>query len=161
KRQDYPKYSDAIEKFCLPILAASGSEIAIADALNGITRRPYLSANYCSYLSTFVRNDLELMKQLSALLLSPNLIYESQKMWILASLIGADSAESSSIDAAIKLFTTKSATEAIRALACLYVGSHGTAAQRRILKQHYSNEESPYVRGAVLYSSKYFPKNER
>lgn len=161
KREDYPKYSDAIEKFCLPILAASGSDIAISDALNGITRRPYLSANYCSYLSTFVRNDPDLMKQLSALLLSPNLIYESQKMWILASLIGADSAEPSSIDAAIKLFTTKSATEAIRALACLFVGSHGSAAQRRILKQHYSNEESPYVRGAILYSSKYFPKNER
>jgi hypothetical protein len=61
----------------------------------------------------------------------------------------------------LTILRTDTFSETVRALASIYVGSHGTAAQRRILKMRYPDEGSAYVRGAILYSSRYFPTNER
>lgn len=161
ERRRKPYNLERIDKFCLPILAAAKSDIAIEVSLKGIIARPHMAQIYCGYLAAFVRHDLTLVRNLSKLLLTPTLLYDSQRMWILACLLQSKMSDPTAVKDSLTILRTDTFSETVRALAAIYVGSHGTAAQRRILKMRYTDEGSPYVRGAILYSSRYFPTNER
>lgn len=160
ERHDKPLYADSIDKFCLPAFSAVGDGLAIADCFGGIIEKPHLANVYCNYLSCFAPSNSDVSSALVELLASGRLIYESQKMWILAALMTCQNADGSAVDECLRLMSSQS-SEPVRALACIFACAHGSAAQRRIVKQHYSNEQSQYVRGAILYAARYFPKNER
>lgn len=161
ERKRKPYDLERIDKFCLPILAAAKSDMAVDVSLKGIIARPHMAQIYCRYLAACVGHDLTLVQNLSKLLLAPILLYDSQRMWILACLLQSRLSDLSGVKDSLTILRTDAFSETVRALAAIYVGSHGTPAQRRILKMRYSDEGSPYVRGAILYASRYFPKNER
>ena len=57
--------------------------------------------------------------------------------------------------------TERRYSEAVRAIGALLVAKYGNAGQRRLLKNYYQDEPSPYVKASILYSARYFPKGER
>lgn len=159
-RNHFREKTEAIDKYCLPVLAAAKSDVALKDAFRGILERPHLAREYCQYLSAFLDKE-KLVKELSKRIESTALIYESQRMWLIACLLQLKEDTNHGSDECLRLLRQREFGASVRALAALYVGAHGTASQRRILRQQYQNEESSYVRSAILYAAKYFPKNER
>ncbi|MCA9803215.1 MAG: RNA-directed DNA polymerase [Cyanobacteria bacterium HKST-UBA02] len=153
--------SDVIDRFCLPILAASHSDLAVASSIEGIQRRPHMSRDYCRYLASLAKRDDAVAKELGDLLISDDIVYDAQRMWILAAVLQTKYHSEALVDHCIRVLRSREYHQAVRALACIYAGARGAAAQRRIVKQYYQSEESEYVRSAILYTSKYFPKNER
>lgn len=153
--------AEKIERFCLPLLAATGSEIAIQRSLAGISERPHLSQMYCSYLTRFVGSHAEIVQGLESLIRKEDVIFDWQLMWPVAALIGAETVSSQTVSAAFWLLRSPERSISLRALCALLIAKHGTAGQLRNLKNHYSEEASPYVRGAILFSSRYFPAPDR
>lgn len=82
-------------------------------------------------------------------------------MWIIATLLRVNKISKHTIDSIFRILRDLSKPEALRGLCALVVGKHGNPGQRRVLKNHYRSEQSPYVRSAILFATKYFPANER
>ena len=153
--------AEKIERFCLPMLSATGSETAIERSLKGISERPYLSQMYCSYLTRFAGSNADIVRGLESLIRKGEVIFDWQLMWPVAALIGAKNVSPRTVSAAFGLLRTPIRSIALRALCALLIAKHGTAGQRHNLRNHYSEEASPYVRGSILFSSRYFPAPER
>jgi len=153
--------ADKIERFCLPILAATGSDIAIDRCLDGLSERPHLTQSYCSYLVTLIPSNPDIAKNLESLLKRDYLFHDWQLMWLLAALIKAPSVLPTMVSAAFRLLRDPRRSVALRAVCAMLIGKHGAPGQRRNLRNHYSEEPSPYVREAILFSARYFPTPER
>src|SRR6266852_1053344 len=52
--EEFPAHVEKIERFCLPLFAAAGSNYAVDHVLAAFVRRPAMSQIYCSYLSNFL-----------------------------------------------------------------------------------------------------------
>jgi hypothetical protein len=152
---------EKIEKFCLPYLAQTHNDIAVTKSLEGITLKPHLSKIYCSYLMPFARNDINISRKLESILINDDLPYEWSLIWPIAALIDVDSIESRTVTQALRILENRQRLDGLRGLAAYLVAKHGNAGQRRLLKHQYDQEPSSYVKGALLFSSKYFPTNER
>ena len=153
--------AEKIERFCLPILSATGSEIAIERCLGGIGDRPHLVQLYSAYLARFVSSKTEIVRGLESLVRKGDLIYDWQLMWPIAALIPAGSVSNQTVTSAFRTLRDSSRSVAVRALCALLIGRHGSAGQRHNLRGHYSSESSPYVRSGILFATRYFPSQER
>ena len=158
---DNPGQTDKIERFCLPFLRAAGSDTAVHRALNGVTERPHLSRLYLSYLSRFVPGDRAMTKRLEKLIDSPMVVVDYQRMYLLGALMGATKIDRNTVNAALRLLAESSVGQEVRALAAIFAARHGTPQQRRTVRLSYEKEASPYVRAAILYSSRHFTGAER
>lgn len=159
--EDYPRQADKIERFCLPFLRASGSDIGVQRALNGVVERPHLSRLYLSYLSRFVPTERAVSKNLAELLDSPMLVLDYQRMYLLGALMGAAKIDRNTVNSALRLLGQSSVGQEVRALAAIFAARHGTPQQRRTVRLSYENEESAYVRAAILYASRHFTGTEQ
>ena len=153
--------ADKIEKFCLPYLARTRNEVAVERSLEGILLRPYLSRIYCSYLKPFARDSNDISNQLESIIVDDELPYDWSLIWPIAVLIDVNSIASKTVTKVLRILEDSHRLEGLRGLAAHLVAKHGNAGQRRVLKHLYSQEPSPYVKGALLFSTKYFPTNER
>jgi hypothetical protein len=153
--------SEKIEKFCLPYLAKSQNEIAIRSCIDGIVKRPHLSKIYCSYLKPFAHNNAGIAKQLESLVNADKLPYDWSLLWLFAALIDIDKVAESTVVNAMRILEDSRRFDGLRSIAALLVARHGTAGQRRLIKHHYAEEPSPYVKQAILFACKYLPANER
>lgn len=152
---------EKVERVCLPILSLAKSDIAIQRSLNGIIKRPHLTQLYCWYLSALLSSNTNISKDIEKLIGDKRIIYDWQLMWIIATLLRANEISRNTVDSIFRILRDISKSEALRGLCALVVGKHGNPGQRRNLKNHYSSEQSPYVRSAILFTTKYFPTNER
>lgn len=150
-----------IVKFCLPIFTAALDEHAIAYVLKIFPLSMHMAQPFATYLNKFVRNNQEIANSVEALLGNENVFYEYQYMWLYAALMRADKVSSDSVKFAINQLRNTQHSEALRATCAVFVGKFGNVTQRRILKTHYTQEPSSYVRSAILHSSRHFPKNEK
>ena len=150
-----------IERFCLPYLLRAGDRIAVERSLDGIVLRPHLSRMYCNYLLPFAQIDTEISRRLETIILNEELPYDWSLIWPIAALIDADSVSVNTISQAIRIIEDSRRTVGLRGVATHLVGKHGKAGQRRLLRHIYDREPSEYVRAAILFSTKYFPTNER
>jgi len=150
-----------IVKFCLPIFTATHDEYAVDYVLESYPTLMHMAQPFARYLKKFVRNNKDVSYAIETLLGNENVYYEYQYMWLYAALMGADKVSSDSVGYAINQLRDTQNSEALRATCAVFIGRFGNVTQRRILKTHYSSEPSAYVRSAILYSSRHFPKNEK
>lgn len=152
---------EKIDRFCLPLFAAAQSDIALEDTLQGILRRPHMSQVYASYLASLLRTDSGLASRFAQAAPFHELPYDWQAMCCVGALLSAQAAPASSVDESIRVLRNARKAAALRGVCAIFAGKFGNAAQRRILRLHYSEEPSEYVRSAILFASRYFPANER
>jgi len=153
--------AEKIERFCLPYLAQAGSDIAVDRSLEGVIVRPHLSKMYCSYLRLFARGNRDISRRLERIVGDEELPYEWSLIWPMAVLIDVDSVASQTVTKAIQIAEDACRLPGLRGVAAHLAAKHGSAGQRRLLRYQYDQEPSPYVKEALLFSTKYFPTNER
>jgi hypothetical protein len=157
----YEGQADKIEKFCLPFLMESGSDIAVERAVNGIVERPHLARLYLAYLSRFVPEDATLKKRLGDLLESTEMVSDYQRMYLLGALMKAEFIDKDTVNAALRMLSESKVGQEVRALAAIFAAKYGTPQQRRTVRLSYEGESSAYVRAAILYASRHFTGTER
>ena len=159
---DYVTQSGKIEKFCLPVLRTTGSDIAVERSLRGIIDRPDMSKLYLSYLSKFVPDSAHLTSQLERLLDSNELISDHQRIYILGALMNCREAQRRTVNTTLTILNNGAYAQELRAIAAIFAAKHGGPQQRRSVRTAYESESSSYVRAAILHASRYFPfGNER
>lgn len=159
--ENYPGQSDNIERFCLPLLRAAGSEHAMDAVLNHLLEKPHLTSYYHAYLSRFVPSNKDLVSALESVVRSPKLVMDYERMYVLGSLFAAESVKPLTVNSALQWLENKRIAEETRAIAAIFAAKHGNPTQKRTVRLAYENEPSTYVRSAILYSSRYFTAAER
>lgn len=152
---------DKIDKFCLSIFTAAKDDHAVDYVLDNYTRKPYLAQQFAKYLKPYAKSNPSIVKRLEFIYSSSEIIYEYQTIWLLALLLTAETLELETVNKAYYNLTERKYSDALRAIGALMVAKYGNAGQRRLLKNYYQDEPSPYVRASILYSARYFPKGER
>lgn len=153
--------SEKVEKFCLPYLAQVQNVVAVERSLENIVARPYLSKIYCNYLMHLVKGNSEISERLEAIIASQDIPYDWTLIWPIVVLTEADIVSAGMVDKAIQILQDTNKIESLRSTAVFLIAKHGTATQRRILKNRYEAEPSSFVREAILFASRYFPTDER
>jgi hypothetical protein len=154
----YVGQEENIERFCLPLFSAAGSDYAIEHVLSSFKTRPSMSQIYCSYLSKFL--DDEDVCQYLIDLLDDVILFDWQKIWILAALLQVEPAGDAPVKAALDLLRDANRHEALRAVAAIYVGRYGDLARRKALSAIYATS-SPYIQAAIYFSSRSWPAVEK
>lgn len=155
---DYPGQEENIERFCLPLFAAAGSDHAVAHVLESFKKRPSMSQIYVAYLAKFI-GTAEIDDFLTDLLTEATL-FDWQRIWVLAALSQAKVAADTPVKAALDLLKDANRHDALRAVAAIYVGSFGDHARRKAIVSLYPTV-SNYVQTAVYYASRKWPGVER
>ena len=154
----YPGQEENIERFCLPLFTAAGSDHAVAHVMDSFKKRPSMSQIYVSYLAKFLG-----MKETDDFLLrlvKDSTLLDWQRIWVLAALSQAEKAGDLAVKAALDLLKDANRHEALRAVAAIYVGSFGDHARRKELVSIYPTVSS-YVQAAIYYGSGEWPGVEK
>ena len=161
-RNEFPDHKERIEKFCLPVLGMVGSDSAIDAAIEGIIETPHLAQVYCSYLAAFSSHNSSIRTMVVDFIRKneTNVISDWQLMWTLGVLLSADSLPTDQVQMAERILHSRASQE-LRGLSAIVIGKHGNAPQKSNLRASFSNEQSEYVRSAILYAARYFPTAER
>ncbi len=152
---------DKIDKFCLPVLGVAGSPVGVAVALEGIVKRPHLARTYGVYISRLLRSSGGLREEFERAITLAALPYDWQVMWCLAALLSASTVATETVRTSISMLRDARRAPGLRALCAIFAARFGVASQRRIVRQHYADEPSEYVRSAILFASRYFAPAER
>lgn len=158
---EYPKYADRIEKFCLPLLRRADSDVAIDHVLAHLLRKPHQTRLYFSYLAGFVRDNPALVRALEHQFQSDDLISGYQMMFLLATLMRAPQFDRRTVNGAIQWLQNRQIAKEARAMAAIFASRHGNPNQKRAVRLEYENEPSDYVRGAILYAARYLTGVEK
>lgn len=159
--EKYPAQADKIERFCLPLLRAAGSNHAVEAVLDNLLKKPYLTSYYDAYLSRFVGTNKDVVSSLELVVGGPELVTDYQRMYLLGALFGAEAVKSTTVKAALQWLENTRMAEETRAVAALFAAKHGNPSQKRAVRLTYENEPSMYVRSAILYASRYFTTAEK
>lgn len=160
-RVEYPQHVDRIDRFCLPVLRAVWNDSAVDVVIASFLDKPHLSKLYLSYLSRFAPLNANITDHLSEFLESEHVYTDYQRMFLLATFMNSDAVPRRVVSYALRRLTDRSSGAELRALAGMLAAKFGTANQRRAVRLAFEQEPSPYVRSAILYSSKYFGSAER
>jgi hypothetical protein len=158
--EDYPNHEDQIEKFCLPILRSAASDVAVDHVFQRLKDKPHQTRLYFSYISSFVRSETQVVTRLEALV-GDETVSDYQRMFLLAALLRARSVSRATVNTAIQWLQSPVVAKETRAMAAIFGAKHGVAVQKRAVRTSYENEQSDYVRSAILFSSKYLSVVER
>ncbi len=152
---------DKIDKFCLPVLGAAGSLIAVDAGLEGMVKRPHLARSYAAYLSRMMKLSDEIREKFESTIDLTTLPYDWQVMWCFVALSYARKLSTETVRASISILRDARRAEGLRAMCAIVASQFGVASQRRIVRQQYTDETSEYVRAAILFASRHFPSAER
>lgn len=155
---NYPGHEESIERFCLPIFSAAGSDYAVDHVLDSIKKRPSMSQIYAAYVAKFLKT-AEVQQRLLSILNDASL-GDWQKMWILAALLQAEGSNDIGVKVASGLVREPKGHDALRAVAAIYVGRFGDHSRRKVLSSIYGSV-SNYIQAAIYYSSRTWPSVER
>jgi hypothetical protein len=154
---DYPGNEENIERFCLPLFAAAGSDYAVDHVIGSFKKRPSMTQIYCAYLARHLTGPVQ--RQMLSML-QDEALFDWQRMWLLAGLAHTDKGGDAVVKAALDLLKSTDSHDALRAVAAIYVGRFGDHARRTTLRGLYSSV-SNYVQAAIFYSSQNWPAAER
>lgn len=160
-RIQYPDQAEKIERFCLPLMRATGSDHAVSDVLRQTSSNPHLTRVYHSYLSRFVPHNQDVVERLSDMIIGDHLMIDYQRMYILGALLNAETVSRDVCNIALQWLQTATVAQEARALAAIFTARHGNPNQKRAVRLAYEGEQSSYVRAAILYASRYFTTAER
>jgi len=150
-----------IDKFCLPVFTAASNDYALDYVLENYAMYPHMAQIFSKYLKDMVTAGNDIVARIEAILDDPSVVYDYQIMWLLASLLSAHGISQKTIQSTLKILMDAGRNQSLRAVCAIFIGSHGSAANKRILRNHYDNESSVFVQAAILYSAKFFPTSER
>lgn len=156
--EEYAGHEENIERFCLPLFAKANSDYAIEHVLDAFKKRPAMSQIYAAYLVKFISKN-EIRNSLRDLLVDDSLT-DWQRMWVLAGLSQASSADDSFVTAALAVLKDGSRHEALRATAAVYVGRFGSHTRRKALVTLFGSVP-PFIQTAIYFSSRNWPGVER
>jgi hypothetical protein len=81
---------------------------------------------YCAYLGKFVKESAEISGELIDVLGEATL-FDWQRMWIIAALMQATSADDQAVKAVVPILTDPARHDALRAVAAMFVGKFEVA----------------------------------
>jgi len=154
---EYSGNEENIERFCLPLFSAAGSDYAVDHVVNSFRKRPSMTQIYCAYLARFLTAPV---RGMLLSMVDDKLLFDWQKMWVLAGLAQGEKGEDAIVKAALQLLKSADSHDALRAVAAIYVGRFGDHARRTTLRSLYSSVGN-YVQAAIFYSSQSWPSAER
>lgn len=150
-----------IDSFCLAAFTASFDTYAVEYVVKRFLGRPHMAQPFTKYLKAVSRSDETILPRMAELLSSGDLLFDFQRLWLYALLDLEKSPTAGVLDSAVRDLQDEGRDPTVRAACAVMIGKHGGPAQRRILRTRYENEQSPYVRAAILYAVRDFPKSER
>jgi hypothetical protein len=150
-----------IDRFCLPIFSALDNDHALTYVIKNYANEPSMCQVYFGYLNKMLRKNPNISSDIEDILHSPNLLFDYQKLWLYSTLLYAESLNVSTVKYALTDLQNQSMNVSLRSICAILVGKYGSAAIRQILKTHYSNENSEFVKSAILYAAQYFPSQQR
>ena len=159
-KNEYPDSIEAIEKFCLPVLGRSLSSLGIDHSIDSLIDKDHLTKVYCTYLLNFIEEDY-IVDRLVETIEGKRIVTDYQLMYLLGTLFKASQLKSTVCKTLIVILRKLNIRPETRALAAIVVAKHGTPAQKKLVKQHYEDEPSEYVRSAILFSTQYFSSVEK
>ncbi len=151
---------DKVDQFCLPIFSALRLDVALDDALLRMPQRPHMARTYCHYLASLAPKRPEIVGYLQQALREPTLLCDWLLLWPAMALNTLNPGQVQASHA-VRWLREFRHSEAVRAVCAVLVGKHGTAPQRELLRNHYQDEPSEYVRAAMVFAAQYFPSAER
>ena len=158
---EYPSSEEQIERFCLPLFAAAGSDYAVDYVIEHFADKPSMAQLYCSYLEKFIRGRPDISRALADNLRSERIIFDWQRMWLLAALASSEALSDDIVKASQDVALAGVFHDTVRASAILLIAKHGSYSRRKVIIDSYSNLSSPYLQSSLLYSARYFPANDR
>jgi hypothetical protein len=150
-----------IDSFCLSVFTASKDDHAVEYVVSKFAKNPGLAQNFARYLAIFLPTYDAVVEIIEDRFTIESLRFEYQLLWLGAALMSANSLSSTTVDRALQYLLHGKVGECGRAVCASLVGRFGNAGQRRLLRTHYANESSAFVRAAILYSARFFPSAER
>ncbi|MBI5457422.1 RNA-directed DNA polymerase [Candidatus Kaiserbacteria bacterium] len=154
---------DKIDKFCIPTFIASFDDYAINALLTRFISRPHLAQLYAKYFRRMITVGHLNAARLEPLLADQTIISEYQYMWLYAALMVVEPGRVGrpSIAFALQQYRNANISPSLRAVSAIFVAKYGTPVEKRLIKDSYAQEQSDYVRAAILYSARYFTAAER
>lgn len=152
---------DKIDKFCLSIFIAANKDCAFNHVIRNYSHRPHMSQFFAKYLKNVISNDQSCAKYVEKIIFDKKMIFDFQYIWLYAALINANRINKRTVDLTIKQMKNANLSEALRAVCSILIGKFGNSIQKRFLRSHYAQEQSHYVKSAILYGARYFSTPEK
>jgi len=156
-----PFTRDKIDKRCIPVFTKFKDDYGIEYFLKEYTKRAHMAQIFASYIGKIIRLKPDYIRKAEKLLLDKDIFFEYQYMWLYAALMGAKKIKKTTVDFSIKQLRNANLSEALRAICAIFIGKFGNTVQKRLFKNHYSQEQSGYVRSAILHAARHFPSSEK
>jgi hypothetical protein len=155
-----PDFIVKVDKFIFPILGALRSPIAVERAFFNIKSHPYLAHLYTTYLSQFIAGDQEIANRVAQMVREAG-FGDYEQMLLLSVLQNSAAVNHGEVNYCLGLMTDTKRPQPVRALAAIVAAKYGTAQQQRVVIMRYEDEQSPYMRCALLYASRYMSVGDR
>jgi len=155
------KVRDKIDKFCIPTFIATSDTHAIDLVLQRYIEKPHLAQVYAKYFQKMISGGLIQINRVGSLIQNPNIIFDYQYLWLYAALMTAPRVSEGVVTVAIQQLKNANLSSSLRAVNAIFIAKFGTPIQKRLVKDHYAQEQSEYVRAAILYAARYFTSAEK
>ena len=152
--------AEKIDRFCLPLLRGARDPAGIERCFDGLKRRPHLTRLYFSYLTYFTRRDEALRRRVERLVRDNGFFIDYQRMYHLAGLLPCDEVATSTVNAVLRWLQNPKLSSDTRAICAIFCAKFGNGAVRGEVRDLFSTAPDPLKFG-VLYSARYFPRNEK
>lgn len=154
-----PKYIDSseeIERFCLPLFAAFGSEYAVEHVLAKLDNTPSMSQIYFSYLSQFLGKD-DVRERICSVIIQRKLTFDWEYLWAIGAIVQLKNVEDAVVASLLKL-CTENVDDAVKAMAFIAAAKLGDVDRQKTVADAIGKVHSLYLRGAILFSARYMHK---
>jgi hypothetical protein len=152
----YPGTTEEIERFCLPLFAAFGSDYAVDHVLGKLEDTPSMAQIYFSYLSKFLSTE-KVVARIFGAIEGRKLTFGWEYLWAIACVIRITRASDAVVAALLKL-AKDSGDDSVRALALIAAAKHGDYDRQRTVVDACETYTSDHVRGAILFAARYMLK---
>lgn len=157
-----PKYAEngeEIERFCLPLFAAFGSEYAIDHVLAKLDNVPSMSQIYFSYLSQFLEKEA-IKEHVCSTLVQRKLTFDWEYLWAIGTIVQIPSVDDAIVASLLKL-CTENVDDSVKAMAFIAAAKLGDVDRQKTVAEAIGKNHSLYLRGAILFSARYMHKAVR
>lgn len=156
------KTRDKIDKYCISTFIAASDNYAINRVTEHFVEKPHLAQVYARYIQKMITEGHVQINQIEQLIQDPNIIFDYQYMWLYAALMSVEGGISvRTMSLVIRQFNDANFSPSLRAVNAIFIAKFGTPVQKRLVKDSYANEQSEYVKAAILYAARYFTTAEK
>lgn len=151
-----PKYVEnieEIERFCLPLFAAFGSDYAIDYVLSKLDNSPSMSQIYFSYLSKFLDSE-QIKKEVCITFVQRKLTFDWEYLWAIGTIVQMPEVEDAVVASLLKI-CSENIDDSVKAMALIAAAKHGDVDRQKTVADAIGKTHSLYLRGAILFSARY------